>query len=84
MNVKAGDVILVKEEKRNSGYWQLGVVESAIQGGDGVVRAVQLRSRNSLIERPIQLLYPLDLSSDAPTRREATLLNAEGREQRPR
>ena len=42
MNVKAGDVVIVKGEECNRGHWWLGVVKSPIQGRDGVVRAAQL------------------------------------------
>ena len=36
MNIKAGEVVLVKSKKRNRGKWKLGVVDTPIEGRDGV------------------------------------------------
>lgn len=83
MNIKAGEVVLVKSEERNQGKWKLGVVDTPIEGRDGVVRAVQLRSGKSFIERTIQHLYPLELAWNVSTQREAIPLNAEAKEFRP-
>ena len=82
MNIKAGEVVLVKSEERNRGKWKLGVVDTPIEGRDGV-RAVRLRSGKLFIERPIQHLYPLELACDVSTQREAIPLNAEAKELRP-
>ena len=82
MNIKA-EVVLVKSEERNQGKWKLGVVDTPIEGRDGVVRAVRLRSGKSFIERPIQHLYSLELACDVSTQREAIPLNVEAKELRP-
>ena len=71
--------MLAKSEEQNRGKWKLGVVETPIEGRDGGVRAVRLKSGKAFIERPIQHLYPLELSCDIPTRREAQHLRAETR-----
>ena len=76
MSVKAGDVVLIKGEERNRGKWKLGVVDTPIPGRDGVVRAVRLKAGKSFLERPIQHLYPLELTCDMPAKR-GTPLNAE-------
>ena len=36
MSIKAGEVVLVKSEERNRGKWKLGVVDTLIEGRDGV------------------------------------------------
>ena len=36
MNIKAGEVVLVKSEERNRGKWKLGVVDTPIEGRDGI------------------------------------------------
>ena len=36
MNIKVGEVVLVKSEERNRGKWKLGVVDTPIEGRDGV------------------------------------------------
>ena len=40
MNIKAGEVVLVKSEERNRGKWKLGVVDTPIEGRDGVRASV--------------------------------------------
>lgn len=82
MSVKAGNVVLIKGEERNRGKWKLGVVETPIPGRDDVVRAVQLKVGKSFLERPIQHLYPLELTCDMPAKR-GTPLNAEAQVFRP-
>ena len=65
--------------------WQLGVILDLYRGGDGHVRTVSLRTSRGLVtNRPIQKLYPLELSEDAtepnqivsqePLRRSARLI----------
>ena len=50
LKVKEGDVVIVRSEERNRGRWPLGIVTELIQGRDGVVRAVKLRSGTGYIE----------------------------------
>ena len=64
--IATGDVVVVHDENLPRGLWKLGRVEEVIAGRDGSVRgaAVRLVSRNrqqTLIRRPIQLLYPLEI-----------------------
>ena len=40
MNIKAGEVVLVKSEERNRSKWKLGVVDTPIEGRDGVRASV--------------------------------------------
>ena len=65
-----GDVVIIKSEEKNCAQWKLGVVIDVITGRDGVVPGAKLRTPKSVIERPVQHLYPLELSCDmkaAPT-----------------
>lgn len=59
-----GDVVLVKSDERNRNHWPLAVITELYTGRDGIVRAVKLRKGKGHIERPIQHLYPLELSCD--------------------
>ena len=48
----------------------MGVVEETISGKDGVIRGARVRKfsdegRRQLIERPLQKLYPLEISRDS-------------------
>ena len=62
--VHLGDDVLIKWEERNRRRWKFGIVEELIQGRDGVVRGARLRNGKSYLERPVQHLYPLELSCD--------------------
>ena len=42
----------------------IGIVEELYEREHNVIRAVRLRSRKTYNERPIQFLYPLELSCD--------------------
>jgi len=64
MKIAVGDVVLIKGESKNRGKWKMGVVNTLFEGKDNVIRAVKLRAGKSFMERPIQLLYPLELSCD--------------------
>ena len=65
-SLKIGDVVIIHSEEKNRGKWPLGIVQQLYGGRDGVIRAVKLRTGKSILERPIQHLYPLELSSDDP------------------
>ena len=58
------EVVIIKWDERNRGKWKLGIVEKLIPGRDQVVRAVRLRAGKSYLERPVQHLFPLELSCD--------------------
>lgn len=77
-----GDVVLIKGEER--GKWKICIVEQLIQGRDGVVRGARLRAGKSYLERPLQLLYPLELTCDRPVEGRGEILNANAREFQPR
>jgi hypothetical protein len=85
--LSVGDVVIIKSDERNRGEWPLGIVHELYEGKDGVVRAVKLRAGKSFMERPVQHLYPLELSCDIGTRqttKTTTELNAEATEFRPK
>jgi len=42
----------------------MGVVDQVYLGRDGVVRAVEVHTATGKLERPIQHLYPMELSRD--------------------
>ena len=59
--VKEGDAVFMKTDDKNRGKWPLAIVQQLFPGPDGYTRAVQLRTKNRVIERPVQHLYPLEL-----------------------
>ena len=61
---KEGDVVIVKSDSKNRGTWPLAIMIKTYPGRDGIVRAVELKTANGTIERPVQFLYPLELECD--------------------
>ena len=62
----------------------MGKVVKVIPGVDGVVRGAKVRVGGYELERPVQHLFPLELSCDGGTKKESAKLNASATEFRPR
>ena len=62
--LKVGDVMIIKGDEKNRGYWKIGIVTELHVGTDGIVRSATLRAGKSYLERAIQHLYPLELNCD--------------------
>ena len=73
--VQQGDVVIVKTDDKNRGKWPLAIVEQLFPGPDGVTRAVQLKTKNGVLERPVQHLYPLEMQCDAKEKSDKPKLN---------
>ena len=73
--IKVGDLVIVHEDNVQRNFWRLGRVERSITGSDGVVRgaAVKVGDRNkpsTVIEWPVQKLYPLETNEPTPCNQE--------------
>lgn len=55
------EVVLIIGEEKNRGEWRKGRVIRLVKGADGVVRGVVLLQNGREIERPIQLVCPLEI-----------------------
>ena len=75
MEIASGDVVFIKVNGKHRGKWNIGIVEELYQGKDSVIRAVNLRSRKTYIEQPIQFFYPYELNCDI-WKRQKTVINA--------
>ena len=64
--------------------WPLAIVCKTYPGKDGIIRAVQLKTANGTIERPVQHLYPLELQCDSNKASDEQRLNPDVPEFRPR
>ena len=60
--VQIGDVVLIHDDTPRIN-WQLAVIEDVIKGSDGLIRAVNIRTKSGRINRPIARLYPLEVRS---------------------
>ena len=80
-----GEVVIIQSEQKNRGVWTLGVVVDLITGKDGVIRGAKVRTGKSIMERPVQFLYPVELScDDAQEPSKTVMLNPEAPEFRKR
>ena len=65
--ISAGDVVLVHDENLPRGLWRLGRIKELLPGADGnvrsaVVRIVSKGGNPTLVNRPVQRLYPLEFN----------------------
>ena len=65
--VKNGEVVVVHDDNLSRGQWYLGRIEEVIMGSDGKVRGACVRmqtkiGRSSVLQWPVQLLYPLEIN----------------------
>ena len=58
-----GEIVLVVGEEKNRGRWVKGKVIKHVKGKDGVVRGVIILHKGNYLERPIQLVCPLEIRS---------------------
>lgn len=66
-HIAAGDVVIVHDESLPRGLWKLGQIQEVILGANGLFRCavIQVATRDkqhTLLKRPVQLLYPLEIS----------------------
>ena len=60
--LKVGDVVLIGEDNTPRQSWRLGRIQELFPGRDGLVRSCTVRtSSGTLLRRPIQLLYSLEI-----------------------
>ncbi|UYV62250.1 K02A2.6-like [Cordylochernes scorpioides] len=67
--LQAGDVVLVGMDNKKRNFWPLAVIEEILFGRDGVNRLVKVKTAVGTFLRPIQKIYPLEISSTAASSR---------------
>ena len=61
--VKVGDIVLIKHPAKTRPYWQMGEITDLIQGDDGKVRGVKLRTASNQVNTyAVSVLFPIELS----------------------
>ena len=60
--VSVGDIVLIHQKHVGQNSWPLGKVERIICSSDGQVRGAELRTESGQLNRPINLLHPLEMS----------------------
>ena len=62
--VAKGKVVLIHDDTPRN-QWKLGIIVELHHGKDGFVRSVTLKTANGkLLSRPIEKLYPIEISAD--------------------
>ena len=59
-NIKVGDVVLLYEENTPRFLWPLGLVLEVKEGRDKLVRSVRLRTRSTVLIRPVSKVVKVE------------------------
>ncbi|GBN41373.1 hypothetical protein AVEN_182071-1 [Araneus ventricosus] len=60
--IKEGEIVLIGDTNSKRIYWPLAKVMKLIPGRDGRVRVVEVLTEGGSFLRPVQRLYPLEVS----------------------
>ncbi|XP_015926265.2 uncharacterized protein [Parasteatoda tepidariorum] len=60
-NFNVNDIVIIKDDFLPRNFWKLGKILELFPGRDGKVRACKVKTDTSVIKRPVQLLYNLEL-----------------------
>ena len=63
-DVGVGDLCLIRKENVKRSLWDLATVERLIPSTDSKVRALELRTQNGLVSRPLGKVFPLRKARD--------------------
>jgi len=63
-NIKENDLVLVMNENSPRHAWPLARVTKVYKSDDQLVRSVQVKTRNSLLDRPVNKLCLLEEAQD--------------------
>lgn len=58
-----GDEVLVHNEDKRRINWLMGLVTKVFPGKYGVIIIVHVKTRNGVLLRTIQILYPLEIGN---------------------
>jgi hypothetical protein len=58
--MKEGDVVLLMDPKVRRGEWPLGRITEVHPGKDGLIRVAKVKVGESIYERPVHRLCPLE------------------------
>ena len=65
--IKVGEIVIVKEEDRQRGTWEMGRLDKLFVGNDGINKGIRIKRAKGFLQRPAQLLYPMELDCDNTT-----------------
>ena len=77
-----GDVVLIEDEDQPRGMWKLARIQSLITGSDGRTRGAVVRVLSSggpsTLQRPLQRLYPVEVTTGSVHHQRSTSSPEEG------
>lgn len=59
-NFAVGDVVLVQDANTHRGNWPMGRISKVFPGKDGLVRSVEIKTKHSVVIRPIHKICLLE------------------------
>ena len=65
VTLQVGDLVLLNDQQLKRLHWPLAKVTKLLPGTDSKVRSVEIRTASSILQRPIKLLYRLELPPQA-------------------
>ena len=70
--LEVGDLVLVHDQDNPRRFWKVTSVQILITGRDGIVHGATLRvgcksGSPTILQRPLKLIYPLEIHSDLST-----------------
>ncbi|XP_058810071.1 uncharacterized protein LOC131675193 [Phymastichus coffea] len=63
-SIKVGEVVLIGDDNKKRIDWPLAKIEKLIQGRDGVARVAVLKTKDGILKRPLQRIYPLEIGCE--------------------
>ena len=89
MSTETGDMVFIHDQDHPRGFWKMAKVLSLITGKDGVVRGATLKvaaqsGPPTILQRPLQLLYPLEIGTKPPITEETGLEGESTEQQTPK
>ena len=60
---KVGSVVMIRNDAVPRFQWPLGVIEETFRGRDGLIRSARVRTQRGSVDRAIQNLYDLEVST---------------------
>ena len=86
MKSNINSVVMIKGDEKNREKRKIGIIKNIFMGKDNTIQSI--RTRKIIIERQIQLLYPMELHSDSNTitcnTQDDETLNVNAKEFRPK
>ncbi|GBO33536.1 hypothetical protein AVEN_139184-1 [Araneus ventricosus] len=61
--ISVGDIVLVGSDNLKRIHWPLGKIIELLPGKDKEIRLIRVKTANSVLLRPVQRIYPLEVPS---------------------